>query len=174
MKNIKKIYKDVLFISKITKVNRKKVRLILSVFLSNVTVFSDIFIILVFANILSGGQESDSVYYSLISVIKENLFLLPILVVFRTLVVLIEKVNIHSLQLQVEKNLKMHILTEIYKKGNYSIADATFYTNTLSGHLSYFYGALAGMANNIAEKNPEKALGWLTTQYEELVLVCAN
>ena len=27
----------------------------------------------------------------------------------------------------------------------------------------------AGMANNIAEKNPEKALGWLTIQYEELV-----
>lgn len=151
MKNIKKIYRDVLFISKITKVNRKKVRLFLSILLSNVTVFSDILIILVFANILSGGQESDSVYYSLISVIKENLFLLPILVVFRTFIVLIEKVNIHSLQLQVEKNLKMYILTEIYKKGNYSIADATFYTNTLSGHLSYFYGALAGIANNIIQ-----------------------
>ena len=62
----------------------------------------------------------------------------------RTLIVLAGKVNIHSLQLQVE-NLKLHILNEIYKKGNYSIADATFYINTLSGHLSYFYGALAGI-----------------------------
>ena len=32
----------------------------------------------------------------------------------------------------------------------------------------------AGMANDIAEKNPEKALGWLTIQYEELVSVCVN
>ena len=31
-----------------------------------------------------------------------------------------------------------------------------------------------GMANDIAERNPEKALGWLTTQYEELVSVCTN
>ena len=31
-----------------------------------------------------------------------------------------------------------------------------------------------GMAKDIAEKNPEKALGWLTVQYEELVSVCIN
>ena len=31
-----------------------------------------------------------------------------------------------------------------------------------------------GMANDIAEKNPEKILGWLTIQYEELVSICAN
>ena len=31
-----------------------------------------------------------------------------------------------------------------------------------------------GMTNNIAEKNPEKALVWLTTQYEELVSICAK
>lgn len=31
-----------------------------------------------------------------------------------------------------------------------------------------------GMANDIAEKNPEKALGWLTIQYEKLVSVCIN
>ena len=31
-----------------------------------------------------------------------------------------------------------------------------------------------GMASDIAEKNPAKALGWLTIQYEELVSVCVN
>ena len=31
-----------------------------------------------------------------------------------------------------------------------------------------------GMADDIAEKNPEKALGWLTLQYEQLVSVCEN
>ena len=89
--------------------------------------------------------------YHVISFIVENIYLLPLLVVLRTTVVLIEKVNIHSLQLAVERNLKEHVLTEVYKKGNYSIADATFYTNTLSGHMSYFYGALAGMLNNIIQ-----------------------
>ncbi|MCH1612114.1 MAG: hypothetical protein L7S72_02350, partial [Flavobacteriales bacterium] len=104
-----------------------------------------------FANILSGDGSQNSNYYIFIKLIIDNIILLPIIVIFRTLIVLAEKVNIHSLQLQIEKNLKLHILNEIYKKGNYSIADATFYINTLSGHLSYFYGALAGMANNVIQ-----------------------
>ena len=147
----RQLSKDVIFISKITKVTKKKIRLILSVALSNITVLADILIILVFASLLSPNQNQESVYYFLISIILNNLYLLPILVIFRTLIVLLEKVNIHSLQLQVEKNLKLHILNEIYKKGNYSIADATFYINTLSGHLSYFYGALAAMANALIQ-----------------------
>jgi len=151
VEKFRNISKDVIFISKITKVTKKKLRLLISVFLSNITVFTDILIILVFASILSGDQSQESNYYIFIKFILDNLLLLPVLVVFRTLIVLAEKVNIHSLQLQVEKNLKLHILNEIYKKGNYSIADATFYINTLSGHLSYFYGALAGMANNILQ-----------------------
>jgi ABC-type multidrug transport system fused ATPase/permease subunit len=149
--NLKSIAKDVITISRITKVTKKKLRLLLSVFLSNITVFADILIILVFASLLTSGTDQDSTYYIFIKLILDNIILLPLLVVVRTLIVLAEKVNIHSLQLQVEKNLKLHILSEIYKKGNYSIADATFYINTLSGHLSYFYGALAGMANNIIQ-----------------------
>jgi len=151
MNKLKSISRDVLFISRLTKVTKKKLRLILSIFLSNITVFADILIILVFANLLSGDGNNDSSYYIFIKIIVDNLFLLPLLVVFRTLIVLIEKVNIQSLQLQVQKNLQLHILNEIYRKGNYSLADATFYVNTLSGHLSYFYGALAGMANSLIQ-----------------------
>ncbi len=151
MNKFRNIAKDVIFISKLTKVTKKKLRLILSVLLSNITVFADILIILVFANLLSNNNNADSNYYVFISLVVENLYLLPVLVILRTLIVLIEKVNIQSLQLQVQKNLQLHILNEIYKKGNYSLADATFYVNTLSGHLSYFYGALAGMANSLIQ-----------------------
>jgi len=151
VKNLRLIAKDVITISRITKVTKKKLRLLLSVFLSNITVLADILIILVFASLLTPGDNQESIYYLFIKFILDNIILLPLLVILRTIIVLAEKVNIHSLQLQVEKNLKMYILNEIYKKGNYSIADATFYINTLSGHLSYFYGALAGMANNIIQ-----------------------
>ena len=151
MKKFKKIFSDVILISKLTKVTKKKLRLLLSVVLSNITVFADILIILVFANLLSGENSESSGYYIFISLIVENLYLLPLLVIFRTAIVLVEKVNIQSLQLQVQKNLQLHILKEIYKKGNYSLADATFYINTLSGHLSYFYGALAGMVNSLIQ-----------------------
>ena len=151
MKKLKQLLSDIILISKLTKVTKKKLRLLLSIVLSNLTVFADILIILVFANLLSSDNSESSGYYVFISVIVDNLYLLPLLVIFRTGIVLVEKVNIQSLQLQVQKNLQLHILNEIYKKGNYSLADATFYVNTLSGHLSYFYGALAGMANSLIQ-----------------------
>ena len=113
----RQLSKDVIFISKITKVTKKKIRLILSVALSNITVLADILIILVFASLLSPNQNQESVYYFLISIILNNLYLLPILVIFRTLIVLLEKVNIHSLQLQVEKIYSLNInQVEIYKE----------------------------------------------------------
>ncbi len=151
MTKFKKIAKDVIFISKLTKVTKKKLRLFISVVLSNITVFADILIILVFASLLSGPSNEDSSYYIFIRLIVDNIYLLPILVILRTLIVLLEKVNIQDLQLQVQKNLQLHILSEVYKKGNYSIADATFYVTNLSGHISYFYSALAGLANSLIQ-----------------------
>ena len=56
-----------------------------------------------------------------------------------------------SLQLQVEKNLRVYLIKEVYKKGNYSVADATFYINTLSGHVGYFYGALTSFLNSCVQ-----------------------
>ncbi len=151
MKKYRKLYNEVIYISRVTKVTKKKIRLLFSVLLANITVFFDILIILVFAYLLGGEGNEESTYFIFIEFIVNNIYLLPFIVVFRTVIVLVEKVNIHDLQLHVERNLKAYVLTEVYKKGNYSIADATFYTNALSGHLSYFYGALAGMLNNLIQ-----------------------
>ena len=73
MKKFKIIAKDVLYISRITKVTNKKIRLLLSVALSNITVFTDILIILVFANILSGDGGQNSNYYIFIKLIIDNI-----------------------------------------------------------------------------------------------------
>ena len=53
--------------------------------------------------------------------------------------------------LQVQENLKMYLIKEVYKKGNFSLADVNFYTGTLSTHISYFYGALANGVNNVLQ-----------------------
>ena len=82
MKKFKIIAKDVLYISRITKVTNKKIRLLLSVALSNITVFTDILIILVFANILSGDGGQNSNYYIFIKLIIDNIILLPVIVIF--------------------------------------------------------------------------------------------
>ena len=48
-------------------------------------------------------------------------------------------------------DLKVYLLKDIYKKGNYSIADATYLINTLSGHIGYFYGALTAVLNGLIQ-----------------------
>ena len=51
MAKIKQIIDDVIFVSRLTTVNKKKVRILFSVLLANLTVFFDILVILSFANL---------------------------------------------------------------------------------------------------------------------------
>ena len=63
MKKYKKLFNEVIYISKVTKVTKKKIRLLFSVLLSNITVFFDILIILVFAYLLGGEGNEESSYF---------------------------------------------------------------------------------------------------------------
>lgn len=147
MHKLKKIISEILYISKITSVNRKKVRILFSVFLANINVLADILIILFFANILVGESTSNEFLDSIVS----NLVLLPIIIFLRFVNIFVQSGNIINLQLTVEANIKNYLINEIYKKGNYSIADATYFINTLSGHIGYFYGALTNLINSFIQ-----------------------
>ena len=147
MKKIKSNFHDIVYISRITQVTKKRLRIFLSVLLSNTTVLLDIGIIVFFAYILTG----ESTDIPLITYFLERIYFLPILVLFRFASNFVEKANILSLQLQVEKNLRVYLIKEVYKKGNYSVADATFYINTLSGHVGYFYAALTSFLNSCVQ-----------------------
>ena len=147
MARIKKTLKDIIYISRITKVTKKKLRILLSVFLSNTTVFIDILIIVLFASLISGETSDIEVVQYFIN----NIYFLPFIVLFRFITNFVEKANIFSLGAQVEKNLRVYLIKEVYKKGNYSIADATFYINSLSGHVGYFYSALTSFLNSCVQ-----------------------
>tara|TARA_B100000575_G_scaffold294584_1_gene311786 strand:- start:6696 stop:8303 length:1608 start_codon:yes stop_codon:yes gene_type:complete len=140
----KKIFQDIIFVSRLTNVNKKKIRIFLSVFLANCTVLFDILVILVFANIIENSQTDERIY---VEFIKDNIYLLPLIVVLRFLFIFIERINIQSLQLQVEENLRTHLMQEVFNKNNYSVADAYFYINELSRNVSYFYGSIASSIN---------------------------
>tara|TARA_B110000444_G_scaffold151054_1_gene141339 strand:+ start:3639 stop:5249 length:1611 start_codon:yes stop_codon:yes gene_type:complete len=144
MNKIKIIISDVFFVSKLTGVNKKKIRILFSVFLANMTVFFDILVILSFANLI---DKSDSTPVFYVTFVLENIYLLPVIVIFRFLFIFIERINIQSLQLEVEESLRTHLMSEVFNKSNYSVADAYFYVNELSRHVSYFYGSLASSLN---------------------------
>lgn len=147
MKQFKKIFKEVLIVSKKTRVGKKKLRIVLSVALSNLGVLADILIILFFANLLVG----DITEIRILNEIIGKIYILPLLIIFRFLNSFAQTTNIVNLQLNIEKNIKTYLLKEIYKKGNYSIADSTYFINTLSGHIGYFYGALSNVINGFIQ-----------------------
>ncbi len=140
----KNIIRDVVFVSQLTGVNKKKIRILVSVLLANLTVFFDILVILVFANLIDKTNVNEAFY---VKFILDNIFLLPVIVVLRFVFVYVERINIQSLQLKVEESLRTHLMNEVFDKSNYSVADAYFYVNELSRHVSYFYGALASSLN---------------------------
>ena len=49
--------------------------------------------------------------------------------------------------MEIRESLRSYLLKEIYNRGNYSIADSTFYVNELTIHISYFYNAFAKILN---------------------------
>ncbi len=139
MKEIKQQIANILYISKITNVSNKKFRILISVLLSNFSVLADILVIVVFSSLITNEITTENFVVEFFVV---NKYLLPIVVVVRFLSIYIEKMNLQSLQLSVRENLRVHLLKEVYNKGNYSLSDATFYINELTTHVSYFYGAL--------------------------------
>jgi len=147
MKNINKILSEVLYVSKITKVQNKKIKIIFSAVLVNLIVSLDILIILLFSSFFS----AENTKYTILQFLYENLWLLPLIIIFRFVFIYLEKMNILSLQLDIAESLKSYLLEEVYKKGNYSIADATFFITKLTDHISYFYGALSNALSGLIQ-----------------------
>jgi len=152
MKNLRLVAKRVLYVSKLTNVNKKKIRIILSVILANLIVAIDIGIIVIFSALLTNAVNNDNLIVVFITEgIKSNLFLIPVIIVLRYLIMFADRMNMEILSLQVNENLRYHLLNEMYKKGNYSTSDAYYYLNTVSQNVSAFYKALSGFLNNLLQ-----------------------
>jgi len=151
MKNkILQLISDIKHVSRTTNVGKKKARILFSVILTNITAGIDIIVIVIFSTAIT-NQRQDNFFSFIVDFVLERKILLPLLVLLRFMLIYFEKMNIQSLVLQVQENLKMYLIREIYKKGNFSISDVTFYSNTLSMHVSFFYSSLTNLLNNLVQ-----------------------
>ena len=80
--NLKEIVSDILYVSKITKTQNKKITILFSVFLTQLIAFSDIGIILFFTTIFSDITvlPEELNYFNFLFEIK---ILLPVIIAFR-------------------------------------------------------------------------------------------
>ena len=142
MKHIRKIINDVLYVSRMTGTYNKKKIVFSAVVLSQITAIADIALIILFAALITGEFDQTNIFSPFTEIVMERRIILPIIIFFRFLFIYLQNISLKKLELNVRQNLNVFLLREVFDKRNYSVADAYFYLNNLSGHISYFYSNL--------------------------------
>ena len=137
---LKIFYQDLINVSKLTKTNNKKKRVLFLALILNLQVVFDIFVILYFSYLFSEEVQFSNI---VIDFFLERTYFLPLFIVLRFLFIYFEKIVTTKLQISIESNLRTHLLEEVFTRGNVSISDAYFYVNTLSAQVGIFYSTLA-------------------------------
>ena len=151
MRKFVTFYNDLLFVSKVTDTKNKKIRILFSVFASNFLVLLDLLIIIIFSFILDTTSKKIGFVNDVVLFFSDNKILLPLVVILRFVFVYLDRMNLEVLKLNIQVNLRNYFIKEVFDKGNYSVSDAFFYINTLSVHVSTFYGSLAAVISFFAQ-----------------------
>ncbi len=152
VKKINDLLKKIVFVSKLTNIGRKKLRIVLSIGLSNISIGLDILIIIIFSNLLIGQTSySNPLVKTSIEIIVNNKWMLPLLVIARFLFLFIERINLEYLSLDVQQNLKLHVMKESFGIGNMSTADIHFFTGQVAVHIATFYKTFAFAINSFLQ-----------------------
>jgi len=147
LKNLKKFIEDTLYVSKVTKTNNKKLLILSAVGLSQLSAIADISIILFFTYLITENISTNASLVPIFNFIFSKPIYLPIFIILRFAFNYFQVMIIKNLELNVQKNLKVHLLKEIFEKRNYSVSDAYFYINSLTTHISFFYSSFASFLN---------------------------
>ncbi len=143
------LYSKTLYVSKLTGVANKKIRVFISIILSNLAVLLDVTIIVIFSSLITKEILYENEFIvNIINYFLNSRFLLPVLVFLRFVFMFLEKLNIETLSLSVAENLRFHLMQEAFQKGNLSTNDAYFYINQVSVHVSTFYRYFAILINS--------------------------
>ena len=144
MQFIKTLFEDVLYVSKITGTQKKKLLIVTSVLCSQLAVLVDVFLIGLFAFLIA-DQKTNIELDEIATYFDSNRYLL-LLIVFEVYITL-QSYILRRIEFTVTKNLKVFILTRIFERRTYSISDVIF-TLILSGHIGYFYSNFASFLNS--------------------------
>ena len=149
MNKYKKIVKDILYLSKITKTKNKKILIVFSVALSQLTALSDILLIAIFSALIVNQFTTIEILNNFLNLVIDYKFLIIFIIIAKYTFQYLQGMILKRIELNVNKNLKIYFLNEIFDKRNYSVADSYFYINTLTMHISYFYSSFANFLNSL-------------------------
>ena len=112
MNKIRQILKDILYVSKLTKIQRKKVRILFSAVISNSISFADIVIILTFSSLLTDSEITSNQYLDFIT---NNPILIVFIVIIRYVLNFLGKYNVYSLTKDIRDNFDKEEILQIFE-----------------------------------------------------------
>ena len=151
MKNIKKLFANVLYVSKLTGTRNKKVLILGSIVLSQLSAFTDVALIGIFAALIADQYTNIELINNLLNLFLEYKPLIMLIVVLRFFFQYTQSMILRRIEESADKNLKVYLLQEIFDKRNYSVADSYFFINVLSGHVAFFYSSFASFLNSFLQ-----------------------
>ena len=135
MNYLKKVISEILFVSKITGVNNKKIIIFSVAVLSQITALSDVLLIVIFAAIITGSY-ADNFTAFLIQFFLDNTFLLPFVVIMRFYVTYLLAMTMKKLEFAVSRILKSIFYLKYLKK-EIILSQMLISPNQLAGHVPF-------------------------------------
>lgn len=145
----KKVINDVFYLSKVTKTEKKKILIFTSVMLSQLTALSDILLIATFSALIVNQFTTVDIVNNFLYLVLDYKFIILFIIISKYSFQYFQNMILKKIELDVNKNLKLYFLNEIFDKRNYSVADSYFYINTLATHISFFYSSFANFLNSL-------------------------
>ena len=93
MSKLREVINDIFYVSKISKTKNKKLLILSSVLLTQIAAYTDIAIIVIFSAVIVDQFTSIELIDEIVSIFVNNIYLLPILVVFRFLLSALSQKN---------------------------------------------------------------------------------
>ena len=138
IKQLRIVLNDVLYVSKQTGTTNKKVTILLAIFASNLTAILDIAIILILTLFFTGEFETFRTIELAINFLDNNMFLLPLVIIVRFSSKLFQNYLIKTLEVTVMKNLKVNVMTQIFKEKDFQL-QMHFFTLIKLQHMYHFF-----------------------------------
>ena len=142
MNNIKKIFKNVLYVSKLTGTRNKKILIITSVALSQLSAFTDVALIGIFAALIANQYTNIDLVNSFLNFILENKSLILVIVFLRYFFQYNQNMIIKKIEQNADKNLKVYLLEEIFEKETIPLLTHIFISTSYQDMLHFFTQAL--------------------------------
>jgi len=108
---------------------------------------------LAFTLFLTGNFETFQFIEIIVNLITENIYILPLIIILRYGSKILQTYLMKTMEVTVEKNLRVFVMSQIFKQKDFSISDAYFYINKITSHVSFFYSALTNFFNFLLQSS---------------------